>query len=327
MPRVLVAPALLNRQPGPHEEVLSAAGLELVYPEDSDLLDDAGVLIDHLDGIDAVIAGMEPFNPEVLAASRLRVIARVGVGYDAIDVPSATEHGVVVTITPGTNEVSVAEQALALIIGVFRGNPWRDRSVRDGSWIRRSLPRLGGKTLGLVGLGRIGRAMVPRAQGLGLRVIAADPFADKAFAAENNVRLCELDELWAEADVISLHAPATPETYDLINADTIAQMKPTAVVVNTARGSLIDEDALADALAGGRLFAAGLDVFKVEPLPSDSPLHKLDNVLMSPHMGGLDEESQVAMTRLAAECVANLYQGTWPDGCVVNDELRDGWKW
>jgi D-3-phosphoglycerate dehydrogenase len=327
MPRVLVAPSLLNRQPGPHEEVLSAAGLEIVYPEDSDALDDASVLIDHLDGIDAVIAGMEPFNAEVLAASKLRVIARVGVGYDAVDVPSATEHGVAVTITPGTNEISVAEQALALIIGVFRGNPWRDRSVRDGSWIRRSLPRLGGKTLGLVGLGRIGRAMVPRAQGLGLSVIAADPFADKAFAAENNVRLCELDELWAEADVISLHAPATPETYDLVNAETIAKMKPTAVVVNTARGSLIDENALADALAAGRLFGAGLDVFKTEPLPSDSPLHKLDNVLMSPHMGGLDEESQEAMTRLAADCVANLYKGTWPEGCVVNDELRDGWKW
>jgi phosphoglycerate dehydrogenase-like enzyme len=169
--------------------------------------------------------------------------------------------------------------------------------------------------------------MVPRAQGLGLHVIAADPLADKAFAAANNVRLCELDELWAQADVISLHAPATPETYDLVNADTIAQMKPTAVVVNTARGSLIDEDALADALASGRLFGAGLDVFKVEPLPSDSPLQKLDNVLLSPHMGGLDEESQEAMTRLAAVCVANLYQGTWPEGCVVNNELRDGWKW
>lgn len=327
MPRVLVAPALLNHQHGPHEAILPAAGFEVVYPQDSDALFDPDVLLAHLDGIDAVIAGMEPFNAEVLAASRLRVIARVGVGYDAIDIPSATEHGVAVTITPGTNEVSVAEQALALIIGVFRGNPWRDHSVRDGSWSRRSLPRLGGKTLGLVGLGRIGRAMVPRAQGLGLRVIAADPFADKTFAAENDVRLCELDELWGEADVISLHVPATPETYDLVNADTIAQMKPTAVVVNTARGSLIDEDALADALANDRLFGAGLDVFKTEPLPSESPLNQLDNVLMSPHMGGLDEESQEAMTRLASECVADLYGGSWPEGCVVNDELCDGWKW
>ncbi|MEZ6069765.1 MAG: phosphoglycerate dehydrogenase [Pirellulales bacterium] len=327
MPRVLVAPALLNRQPGPHEEVLRAAGLEIVYPENSDALYDIPTLIENLAGIDAVVAGMEPFSPEVLAASRLRVIARVGVGYDAIDIPAASSRGVAVTITPGTNEISVAEQAIALIIGVFRGNPWRDRSVREGTWIRRSLPRLCGKTLGLVGMGRIGRAVVSRARGLGMRVIAADPFADKAFAAANDVTLCELDELWGQADVISLHAPATPETYNLINAETIAKMKPTAVVVNTARGTLVDEDALAEALASGRLFGAGLDVFKTEPLPSDSPLHKLDNVLMSPHMGGLDEESQEAMTRLAAQCVADLYQGKWPEGCVVNDELRDGWAW
>lgn len=327
MPRVLVTPHLLYQLDGPYRQVLAAAGFEVVYPRDGKPLMSPELLADQLPGVDAVLAGMEPFTPEVLRGAKLRAIARMGVGYDAVDIPAATACGVAVTIAPGTNDVSVAEHALALMLGVYRGFPGRHLEVVNGRWRRKSLPRLDGKTLGLVGLGRIGKSMVPRAQGLGLKVIASDPFADAAFARQHQVRLCGLEELLREADVVSLHAPATPETNDLINARTLALMKRGSVLINTARGNLVDEDALAAALASGHLLGAGLDAFKVEPLPLDSPLLKVDNALLAPHMGGLDEESEVAMSRVAAECIAKLYRGEWPQGCVVNEGLRAGWRW
>jgi phosphoglycerate dehydrogenase-like enzyme len=263
----------------------------------------------------------------VLSASQVRVVARTGVGYDSIDVPAATEQGVAVTITPGTNEHSVAEQALALLLGVFRGLPGRIDEVRRGKWLRKPLPRLAGRTIGLVGLGRIGKAMVGRCQGLGLTVIGYDPFADKEFAALNNVELCDFDDLLSRADIVSLHLPSTPETYNLIDARALGRMKPRGVLINTSRGTLVDEGALIEALRSGHLLGAGLDVFQVEPLPTDSPLLAFPNVLATPHAGGVDEESLEAMCTLAARCVVDLYQGRWPDECVVNRELKGRWKW
>jgi phosphoglycerate dehydrogenase-like enzyme len=327
MPRVLVTPAVLYQAPGTYRDVLEAAGLEVVYPTAGLSLLDPKNLISQLAGIDAVLASVERYDRAVIEASRLRVIARVGVGYDAVDVAAATDRGALVTITPGTNEHSVAELTIALITGVFRGLPYRYHEVRSGKWTKRALPRLSGKTLGLVGMGRIGRAVVPRAHGLGLKVIAHDPLADPEFAEQFGVRLCSFAELLGQADIVSLHMPATVQTNDLINRQTLAQMKRGAVLINTSRGALVDEDALCDALKSGHLLGAGLDVFKIEPLPLDSPLLALDNVLLSPHMGGLDEESLEAMTALAARCVAELYQGRWPEGCVVNEHLRPGWKW
>lgn len=327
MPRALVTPHLLYQLDGPYKQVLTEAGFEVVYPRDGRPLMEPKLLAEQLSGVDAVLAGMEPFTPEVLRGAKLRVIARMGVGYDAVDIPTATACNVAVTIAPGTNDISVAEHAFALMLGVYRGFPGRHEEVVNGRWRRKSLPRLDGKTLGLVGLGRIGKSMVPRAHGLGLSVIASDPFADREFVARHNVRLCGLEELLREADVVSLHAPATPETNDLINARTLALMKRGSVLVNTARGNLVDEDALAAALASGHLLGAGLDAFKIEPLPLESPLLKVDNVLLAPHMGGLDEESEVAMSRKAAECIAALHHNQWPEGCVVNDSLRAVWRW
>jgi len=327
MPKVLVLPFMLNGAPGPYLDALQAVGLEPVYPPKGRFLGTPEELLAHLDGCEAALAGMEPFNRDVLAASKLRVIGRMGVGYDAIDIPAATERGIAVTITPGANEVSVAEQTLALMLGVMRGFPERDREVRCGKWKREKLPRLAGKTLGLLGMGRIGKAVVPRAQGLGLNVIAYDPCPDQTFAAAMNVRMVELDELFATSDIVSLHSPCTPETTNIINARTLAQMKRGSVLVNTARGGLVDEEALYAALRERHLLGAGLDVFKTEPLPLDSPLLQLDNALLCCHMGGLDEESEVAMSRMAAECIARLFRGDWPEGCVVNASIRDGWKW
>lgn len=327
MSRILVTPQLLHNAKGEYYDILTAAGCEVVWPtvRESDLRGE--VLAANLKGISGVLAGGEPYTPEILRGAKLRAISRSGVGYDSVDVPTAVELGVAVTITPGTNEHSVAEQALALVLAVYRGVVSRDAEVRTGKWVRQPLWRLAGRTIGLVGLGRIGRAMVPRAIGLGLRVIAYDPFPDREFAALHGVTLVPLDELFASSDIVSLHLPATAETRDLINRRTLGLMRRDAVLINTSRGGLVDEDALVEALATGRLRGAGLDVFKVEPLPLSSPLLKLDNVVFAPHMGGQDEESSAAMFRMAAECLAQLVTNKWPEGCVVNEQIRPGWKW
>ena len=189
------------------------------------------------------------------------------------------------------------------------------------------MPRMAGRTFGIVGLGRIGRAVVPKVQGLGMRVVAFDPYADKAAASRIGVTLMSLEELLQTADVVSLHTTTTPETTNMINRKTLALMKPGSILVNTGRGALVDEEALCEALDHGHLFGAGLDVFKTEPLPLDSPLLKYDNVLLCTHMGGLDTESTTAMANLAAQCVVDLSHGRWPETCVVNRELRGKYKW
>lgn len=328
MPRVLVTPPVLPRQAGPYYEVLKSGGCEVVYPAAGVDMTKADGLVSQLDGIDAVLCSVEPYTRDVLNRSKLRVVARVGVGYDSVDVPAATDHGVAVCITPGTNENSVAEQAFALIFSVFREIAVRDAEIRDGKWRRNPLRRLAGNTIGLVGLGRIGRAMVGRAHGLGLHVVAYDPFADKDYAARNNIRLLSFDELLAASDIVSLHMPCTAETTNLINRQSIAKMKPHAVLVNTSRGGLVDEEALLEALQSNRLFGAGLDVLKEEPPPKDHPFFKLKNVSLAPHMGGVDQTALDAMAVLGAECIVALSKTNQaPPGCVVNVKELGAWKW
>ena len=326
-PRVLVTPPTLDRHAGPYYEVLKAAGCEVIYPAVDAKLEDPEVLLQHLDGIEATLCSVEPYTADVLKRSKLRCVARVGVGYDSVDYKAAAALGIPVTITPGTNEHSVAEQAFSLIFSVFRDVAVRDAEIRAGGWRRSSVRRLAGNTLGLVGLGRIGKAMVPRAHGLGLKVVAFDPYADKAYAAANNIALLSFDELLAASDVISLHMPCTPETTNLMNRTTLAKMKPNSVLINTSRGGLIDEDALLEYLSNGHLFGAGLDVLKVEPPKKDHPFFKLKNITLAPHMGGIDQTALDAMAKLAAECIVGLSKGAAPAGCVVNQEIMTGWKW
>ena len=327
MPRILVTPPSFKDEDGPWREVFDKAGFVFDRPDADATQMSPAELTQLVQGYDGVLASVEAYTPEVLRATKLRCIARVGVGYDSINVPAASECGVLVAITPGTNHHSVAEQTIAFITGIFRDLALRDRQARQGNWNRKTVRRLAGHTLGLVGLGRIGKAITPRAQGLGLDVIAYDPFPDTKFAADHGVRLRSLDELLAEADIVSLHLPCTPETTDVINAGTLAKMKPGAVFINTARGGLVDEPALLQALQSGHLSAAGLDVFKVEPPLASNPFLRLDNVTIAPHLGGLDQDSLDAMSRLAAQCLVDLYRGHWPEGCIVNEQLRPGWKW
>ncbi len=323
MNRVLITPIQFRDPQAQYCQILRDAGLEVVFAKGQQYTSDPSALIEELSGIDAAIASTEPYTAEVLSRTKLRVVARTGVGYDSVDVAAATANDVLVTITPGAVDMSVAETTLALIFAVFRDVVGRDREVRTGVWQRQGRPRLAGKTLGIVGLGRIGRAVAALGQGVNLNVIAHDPFA----ADVPGVRMVELQELLTTADIVSLHTPCTPETLSLIRAETLAWMKPDAVLVNTGRGPLVNEDDLYQAMAGGHLQAAALDVFQQEPTPTDNPLLSLPNVITAPHTAGLDHQSEIDMPRIAAECVARLFTGEWPEGCVINQQLRDTWKW
>ncbi len=326
-PRVLVtSPPLLSKH-WDYYKLLTSAGFEVQFADLSHSLHHPEALMRQLGGFDAVLASTEPYTRQVLTYSRLSVVARVGVGYDAIDVPAASDLGVAVAITPGVNQESVAETAIALILGVLRGVSRLDASVKAGRWERWPCQRVAGRTLGLVGFGRTAQAVIPRAQGLGLEVIACDPFANRDIARARNVRLVTAVELFTQSDIVSLHLPVTPETRRVINADTLRQMKRGSVLINTARGALVDELALAEALRSGHLFGAGLDVLQDEPPRPDHPLLKLDNVVFSPHVAGIDEQSLNDMGRCAAESICQLATGGWPAECLVNPDLRPRFRW
>ncbi len=313
---------------GPHLEILKSAGF--FFREVSRSLDlrKNDQLISALTEADSVIAGAEPYPRNVIEAlPKLRVIARSGVGYDAIDLAACDRAGVVVMTTPGVNHHSVAEHTFALLFGVARDFPMADRRVRDGKWKRTNGPRVMGSTLGLVGLGRIGQAVATRAIGVGMKVVAYEPYPSQEFLAKWPIELLSLDDLLARSDYVSLHSPLTPQTRHLINASTLARMKPGSVLLNTARGGLVDEAALCDALRSGRLRGAGLDVFEVEPLPLDSPLLKFDNVLFAGHTAGMDNESKYDTFKMCAESTVKLYNGAWPTECIVNLRGVTGWRW
>jgi phosphoglycerate dehydrogenase-like enzyme len=314
---------------GPHLEILKSAGFVFREVSRSLNLRKNDQLILALTAADAVIAGAEPYPRNVIEAlPKLRSIARSGVGYDAIDLAACDRVGVVVTTTPGVNHHSVAEHTLALLFGVARDFPMADRRVREGKWKRTNGPRVMGSTLGIVGLGRIGQAVATRAIGVGIKVLAYEPQPPREFLQKwPAVVLTSLDELLAHSDYVSLHLPLSPKTRHLINADTLARIKPGAVLINTARGGLVDEAALCEALRSGRLRGAGLDVFEVEPLPLDSPLLKFDNVLFAGHTAGMDNESKFDTFKMCAESTVALYTGGWPAECIVNLRGVTGWRW
>lgn len=257
----------------------------------------------------------------------LRVIARLGVGFDKINLDSATERGVVVTITPDSNHEAVAEHALALIMGLAKTIVPGDQAIRAGIWPTTPRRPLRGSTLGIVGLGRIGRSLAVRALAMRMRVVAAELYPDNEFVAQHRIDLVDLDTLLRRSDYVSLHCPLNDETRGLMNKETLGLMNPSAALVNTARGGLVIEEDLVEALTSGRIAGAGLDVFEREPTAPDNPLCALDTVIMSPHVAGNDELSIVEMGLEAAQCIVDLYNDRWPRGSVVNTALEGSWRW
>jgi phosphoglycerate dehydrogenase-like enzyme len=291
---VAVTPRSFRQTPGKHLERLDR--LDVRFPEPERALDEEE-MIELVRGCAGLIVGVDPVSRRVLEAGPLRVVVKYGSGMDNIDVEAARELDVRVSSTPGANARSVAELAIALLLALARNVALHDRGVRAGSWRRVTGVELAGKRLGIVGYGAIGREVARIARGLEMDVVAHDPFVDGA-----DVPLFALDELLATSDAVSLHVPLTRETRGLVSAGELAVMKPTAFLVNTARGGLVDEDALAAALRNRRLAGAALDGFEQEPL-GDSPLRELDNVVLSPHAGAATHE---AVVRTAARAVDQL---------------------
>lgn len=316
---VLVTFPPVLRNPGPHLDLLHAAGCRITS-SGTDRPLSAAEMVPLVRDVDAIIAGGETIDESVFAAApRLKVISRHGVGYDKIDLAAATRARVVVTITPGTNHIAVAELALGLMIGVARRIPRMREALLAGEWQRQPGVELAGKTLGIVGLGRIGRALATRARAMDMVVIAHDPMPDAAFATTNGLGLVDLDEVLVRSDFLSLHAPGTANGKPILGREQLARIKPSAFLINTARGSLIDEAALHDCLVGGRLAGAALDAFAKEP-PTGSPLLKLDNVLATPHIGGT-RESGAATALLAVQNALQVLRG---EACphIINPEVR-----
>ncbi|MCH2201656.1 MAG: phosphoglycerate dehydrogenase [Fuerstiella sp.] len=328
---VLIAPEHMLGIDAKYVHVLKEAGFDVIYPDDPTFTrgeKSEEETIEQLSKCSAVIAGGAQYTRNVIAAlPDLRVIARSGVGYDKVDVPAATAHNVALTITPNANHESVAEHALALLFGVAKGVLPNDEHARAGRWPQSETLPIRGTVLGIIGLGRIGRSLASRAIAMGMKVIAAELYPDADFVAQHAVEIVELDDLLDRSDYISVHCPLSEDTQGLICAKTIARMKKGAVLINTARGGLQVEADLIDALKSGHLYGAGLDVFEVEPVTADNPLFQLPNVLVSPHIGSGDSLSRLMMGVEAAECIVSLRQGNWPEGAVVNSEIRDQWSW
>ncbi len=271
-------------------------------------------LLEVVPGYDALIVrSSTTVDQDVLAAAaKLRVIGRAGAGVDNIDVQAATRRGVVVTNTPHSSTVATAEQAIALMLAASRHIPAAHASVSAGRWERSRFAgiELFGKTLGLIGFGRVGRQVASRAAAFGMTVLATDPFVSEAIGRELGVQLVDLDELLGAADFLSLHAALSDETENLINAETIELMKPGVTIVNAARGGLIDEVALAEALAAGRVRMAAIDVFRREPPEADNPLVGHESVIHTPHLGGSTLEAQADIAEQVVKQVLDALRGT-----------------
>jgi D-3-phosphoglycerate dehydrogenase len=254
---------------------------------------------------------------------RARCLIRAGAGYDNVDLPLATERGIMVCNTPTYCTDDVADHAVALLLGCVRHLPRLDAAMRRGHYARelaRPTQRMTGRTMGIIGLGRIGSTVARRVAGWQFDLLAYDPYISDEQAAAVGARRVSLDELLARSDYISLHCLLTEETRHMIDAAALAQVKPGLVLVNTARGPVVDEAALAEALQDGRVWAAGLDVTEQEPLSPDSPLLALDNVILTPHVAANSPEASVDVYRLICEISAAVLQGQVPP-FVVNPQV------
>lgn len=278
-------------------------------------LTESGILkiIGDINGL--IVRSQTKVTAEILkAAKKLRVVGRAGVGVDNVDIETATRRGVLVLNAPGANTVSTAEHAFSLLVSVARNIPRADATLKAGVWDRKSLEgvELYNKTLGIIGMGRIGSELSRRAIAFGMRVLAFDPYLSATRARSLQVELVEeIDDLLKAADFITLHTPLTDETRHILNAERLAKMKPRVRIINCARGGLIDEAALTDALQSGHVAGAALDVFETEPLPTNSPLRTAPNVVLTPHLGASTAEAQESVGIEIAQSVrAALLEGT-----------------
>ncbi|MEM2902367.1 MAG: phosphoglycerate dehydrogenase [Candidatus Bathyarchaeia archaeon] len=312
-----------------------------VVPDGVRLLQDVGDLVwnpfgraltsmelqGFLRDVDAALLGNDVCDRAVFeSAERLRVVSRHGIGVDAVDLEAATDHGIVVTNTPHVNAVAVAEHALALMLALLRRVPAADASVKAGRWegLKFMGGELYGRTLGIVGLGAIGVEVARRAKSLGMNVLYVKRRRNLDLERELGLTFKPLTELLSESDIVSIHLPLTDETKGLIGEEEIASMKPGAYIVNTARGGILNLNALVEALKSGRLAGAALDVYDSEPPDFNHPLFKLENVILTPHIGAYTVEAVRRMDTLAAENIVKALKGQIPEHVVNKEVLSRG---
>lgn len=288
--------------------VFAHYGLEVIVPEVHERMEEED-LLRYAGQFDGTICGDDRYTAKVLqaCAPRLKVIAKWGTGIDSIDKATAERLGIRVYRTPNAFTLPVADTVMGYILAFARNIPWMDRALKAGRWEKIQGRSLSECTLGVIGVGDIGKAVLRRARAFGMRLLGNDIVeVDHVFLAEVGVEMVPLERLLAEADFISLNCDLNPTSYHLINRDTLRLVKPGAVLINTARGPVVDEAALVEALQEGRLGGAALDVFEVEPLPADSPLLRMDNVLLAPHNAN---SSPAAWERVHWSTLRHLLQG------------------
>lgn len=302
-------------------DLLGAAGFELIHPPKAGPLSEAELLL-LLPGMDAVFASMDKFTAAVLGskeAANLKLISRWGVGYDAIDVPEATKQGIVIAYTPGLLNDAVADYAMALLFAVARRVHEGHTSMREGKWTSLWGQDVSGKTLGIIGCGRIGQAVAKRASGFNMRLLGADTQPNDD-AKKLGIEFVPLEQLLAESDYVSLHCALTPETRGLIGEAQLRKMKPTAYLINTARGPVVDEAALLRALNEKWIAGAAIDAFVVEPLPTDHPLRSAPNLLLTPHQASFGTDTGARVSEAAARAIVEMQAGRKPQW-IVNPEV------
>ncbi|MDR1507131.1 MAG: phosphoglycerate dehydrogenase [Treponema sp.] len=289
------------------EKLRSFADALIFNPHGRPLSEDE--LISLLPGCAGCVAGLDFFSKKTLEnAPELAVISRYGAGVDRVDLAAARAGGVAVCNTPGVNAQAVAELTMALLLCVARKIPFLDRSTREGQWPRSTGMELYGKTIGILGLGAVGKAVAQRAKGFSMRLLAYDPYIDTAYTRANGITAAGFDEAVREADFLCLHLPLTEETRHIISGKVIGSMKQGAVLINTARGGLIDEAAAYESLKSGHLGGMGLDVYEAEP-PQTSPLFTLENVVLTPHTASHTKEATAAMAALSVQNLIEVLSG------------------
>lgn len=289
--------------------------------------DDRETFLADCHRFDAMIVRMTELSADVIeAVTSLQVVSKHGAGLDNVDVSAASEHGVVVCNTPGANSRSVAEHALMLILATRKRVVQADATVRGGDWNRHRFENreLAGDTLGLFGFGNIARELAAAVEGLGVDVVTYDPYVDESETPPDVEMVTSPASLFERSDVASIHTPLTDQTRHSVGRDELDALGPLGTVVNTSRGGIIDEDVLVEALDDGRLGSAGLDVFESEPPSENHSLLDRDDVVLTPHAGGLTDESMERMSRGAADNARTVYEGGLPESTVNADALRDG---
>lgn len=316
--KILITPTSFQKpQNAQAKALIETFADEIVYSPHARPLEPDEIL-GLLNGVDGYIAGLDYITAEVIekAPASLKVISRYGIGVDRVDLDAARKKGICVTNTPGTNAIAVCELAFGLMLCLARAIPRLDNAVKNGEWPRNSGTELKGKTLGIIGLGAIGKNLAVRAKAFEMQVIAYDPYFDSEYAKQRDVVQKSLEEIFAQSDFISLHLPLTNDTRHIIDKKAIDSMKPGVFLINTARGGLIDEEAAAQALQSGKVGGIGLDVYEVEPV-TDSPLLGLENVVMTPHTGAHTNEAVAAMGIMAVQNIIAVLEGSGCNHIIV----------